>query len=204
MLRLGLTGGIACGKTVAAKIFQRLGIALLDADAIALQLSIQGTTTYDKIVAHFGNSFLDDNKDINRKKLRQEIFEHAQQRKALEAILHPAVRQILVTQTAALPKKTYCVLSIPLLFEERMEDLVDKIVTIECEQSLQIQRLMQRDACTQAQALQAIASQTSSSERRAKAHFIVYNNAGLDALENNIQAIDRQLRSDATTQTKLC
>lgn len=194
MLRVGLTGGIACGKSAAATIFRKLQVDVIDADELARELSEQGTETYQHIVQEFGRSYITNTGALDRRKLRLEIFNHPDQRACLEKILHPPIRQALLAQTQKLPEKHYCILSIPLLFEAKMDDLVDQIIVISCPQELQIQRLMARDNCDRKHALQIIQSQKMPAQSSAKADFVISNAGDAAVLESCVRAIDKKLR----------
>ena len=195
MIKVGLTGGIGCGKTETERCFEQLGVSVIDADQLAHQLSEKGTDCYTKIVALLGHAYLTENGSLNRKKIRQEVFNQAQRRAQLEAILHPAIRHALSEQIQALPNHKYCLLTIPLLIESGMDDLVDKIIVVECARETQLERVTQRDDCDRSQAIQIIASQASPEARRAKANFIIQNNEDLMALKERVRAIDQSLRA---------
>lgn len=191
MFVIGLTGGIASGKTTVAHFFKALGISIIDADAISHQLTQPHTMAYQKIVAHFGLSILKKDETLNRKKLRRIIFQNKTQRKWLENLLHPLIRQ---TMTAEIKKATspYCICVIPLLVESRGIDFIDRILLVEAPLDLQIIRAKERDA-TNAKAIQKIIdAQASQAEKRKIANDILMNDADLLSLEKKVQQLHQQ------------
>ena len=126
MLKVGLTGGIASGKSTVSQLFSTLGIDIIDADLIAHQLVEPGQDCLDKITQTFGGNFLLNNGELDRQQLRQVIFSDLEARQQLEAILHPIIRQQLITQSDN-SSSTYCILSVPLLIEAKMTSLVNRV-----------------------------------------------------------------------------
>src|SRR5687767_969781 len=116
MFTIGLTGGIGSGKSTVAELFSQLGIDVIDADAIAKMLVDSQEAISKKIIAHFGPSFLDNNGHINRKKLREIIFDSVEERRWLERLLHPLIIDEIKKQVAR-ARSPYCIIIIPLLFE---------------------------------------------------------------------------------------
>jgi len=147
MLKVGLTGGIGCGKSTVAKIFADLNIPVLDADQIAHRLVEKGQPALARIQQEFGASILSPDGLLNRRHLREIVFSDLTQKQKLESILHPLIYktiQAALEQLAA----PYCIVSIPLLFETDMTRLVDRILVIDCPVETQIERVKIRDNLT--------------------------------------------------------
>jgi dephospho-CoA kinase len=172
-LKIGLTGGIGSGKTTVCQLFADYSIPIIDADIIARQLVEPGQPALDEIIRQFGHDILS-NDSLDRKKLGKIIFADKEKKKQLESILHPAIYQRLKQQASTL-QSPYCILAIPLLLETGMEDLVDRILVIDCPVALQYQRVKQRDALSDQQIDQIIASQISRDERQKQADDIIDN-----------------------------
>lgn len=176
MLKIGLTGGIGCGKTTVSQLFAALDVPIIDADEISHQLVQPNQPALLKIQQTFGSGFLLDNGELNRGALKNYIFENTQAKKQLESILHPLIFQEIARQTALL-KKAYCILSVPLLFETNAQSLVDRILVVDCEVQAQIERVQKRDNLSLKQIQAIIAHQVSRDFRKANAHDIL-DNAG--------------------------
>ena len=174
MLKIGLTGGIGCGKTTVAKIFEHLNIPVIDADEIAHQLVAIGQPALAGIRQVFGADCINPDGSLNRKKLRDVIFSDRQQKQKLEALLHPLVYQAIQTQLAQL-HAPYCIISIPLLFETDMTALVDRILVVDCPVKTQIERVQQRDNITIDRIRAIIDSQASRTYRKTHADDVIDN-----------------------------
>lgn len=181
MLRIGLTGGIGSGKSTVAHRFAQLGIPIIDADAISHQLVKPGETALAAIVAHFGTGILNADGSLNRKQLRETIFSNPEQRKSLEAILHPRIRKAMLEQLAGLDS-AYCILSIPLLIEGGWHNELDRILVIDAPHELQIERAMNRDGVTMGNIQAIIDGQIDSKSRLAAADDILSNDSDIAAL----------------------
>ena len=168
MLKIGLTGGIGCGKTTTSTLFEQLNIPIIDADTIAHQLVEIGKPALSEIVLAFGSDIINIDGSLNRKKLSQLIFSDSLQKQKLEAILHPKIYQAIQTAVEALDS-AYCIISIPLLFETNMIALVDRILVIDCPVESQIERVQKRDGLPLAQIQAIINSQVSRTFRRSHA-----------------------------------
>ncbi len=184
-LRVGLTGGIASGKSTVCAIFAELGATIVDADDIARAVCQPGQPAYQQIVAHFGNKVVFDNGQLNRQALRDIIFNDDKARQALEAIIHPLVRQQLAIQlqqnSAALT-----IVAVPLLIEANMQDLFDRILLVTANRATQLKRLLSRDKISPALAEQMIAAQIDDQQRLHYADDIIDNNGGVELLTSQI------------------
>lgn len=174
MLKVGLTGGIGCGKSTVAKIFADLNIPVLDADEIAHRLVDKGQPTLAQIQQEFGEDILNPDGALNRKKLRELVFSEPAQKQKLEAIIHPLVYQSLQSALEQL-HAPYCIISIPLLFETGMTHFVDRILVIDCPVETQVERVKVRDKLC-AEIIQSIIDhQVSRAYRQAKADDLIDN-----------------------------
>lgn len=172
---IGLTGGIASGKSAAAEQFAALGVPVVDADQIARELVEPGKPALQAICQHFGQHLLRENGELDRAALRDIIFNDAQARHDLEAILHPQIRATIRERVSAL-SGCYCVIVIPLLAEsEESWPILDHILLIDCPESLQLERLQQRDQLDPEQAQRILEAQASREQRKAIADEIIDN-----------------------------
>ncbi|MDO9168378.1 MAG: dephospho-CoA kinase [Methylobacter sp.] len=174
MLKVGLTGGIGCGKSTVARIFSALHIPVLDADEIAHRLVEKGQPALARIRQEFGPASLNPDDSLNRKNLRELIFSDLKQKQKLESILHPLIYKTLQTELEQLIAP-YCIISIPLLFETGMTHLVDRILVIDCPIETQIERVTLRDNLTVARIQSIIDSQVSRAFRKANADDLIDN-----------------------------
>ena len=174
MLIIGLTGGIASGKSVVTDHFATLGVPVIDADIIARELVEAGKPALEKISQRFGKTILLDNGELNRPALREIIFTDEPARHDLEAILHPLIRNEITVRIAALDD-CYCIVVIPLLTESSGWEILDRILVIDCPETIQLQRLQQRDHIDADQALRILNTQASREQRKAIADDIIDN-----------------------------
>jgi dephospho-CoA kinase len=144
MLKVGLTGGIGCGKTTVSNLFAGFGVPVLDADQAARELTDKGQPALAQIREAFGDSIMNSDGSLNRSQLKKLIFSDAQKKRKLEAILHPLILAALTARIEQLDAP-YCILSIPLLFETKLEPIVDRILVVDCPVELQIERVSKRD-----------------------------------------------------------
>lgn len=173
-LSVGLTGGIASGKSVVANAFERLGVSTIDADTVARDIVEPGQPALAEIAQHFGADVLDEAGRLNRRRLRQTIFDDADARGRLEAITHPRIRRELVRRRD-ICESEYCILVVPLLVKGSMTDLVDRILVIDAPESVQHDRLMARDDVDEELAHKMIAAQDKRADRLAAADDVLIN-----------------------------
>jgi len=187
MLKVGLTGGIGCGKSTVARIFANIAmegagaaltIPVLDADEIAHRLVEKGQPALAQIQQEFGAAILNPDGSLNRKTLKEQIFSDLKQKQKLESILHPLIYKTLQAELEQLVAP-YCIISIPLLFETGMTHLVDRILVIDCPVETQLERVKSRDNLTIESIQSIIDSQVSRAFRKAKADDLI-NNSGAD------------------------
>jgi dephospho-CoA kinase len=176
MLKVGLTGGIGCGKSTVAEIFSGLNIPVLDADAIAHSLVEKGQPALTQIQQIFSVTILNSDGSLNRNALRDLVFSDPLQKQQLESILHPLIYGTLQIKLGQL-SAPYCIISIPLLFETNMTDLVDRILVIDCSVEAQIERVQSRDKLTTERIHSIINSQVSRAYRKSKADDLINNSS---------------------------
>ena len=199
---IGLTGGIASGKSALEREFMALGIFVADADRIARDIVEPGQPALAAVAAHFGNGILDAEGRLDRARLRARIFQEDGARHALEALLHPLIRAQLAGQCRA-ATSPYAVAMVPLLTEgggRATYPWLDRILVVDASPALQKSRLMQRDGIDEALADRMIAAQATRTQRLALADDIVVNDGELAHLQAAIQALDARYRALAAAQ----
>lgn len=173
-LTVGLTGGIASGKSLVASAFQRLGVTIVDADVVARDIVEPGQPALAEIVERFGADIVDDDGRLKRRDLREIVFADAQARSDLEGITHPRIRAELARRRDA-AQSDYCLLVVPLLVKSSMIDLVDRVLVVDAPEVVQMERLMSRDDIDEDLARRMIAAQDARSERLAMADDVLIN-----------------------------
>lgn len=173
-MTVGLTGGVASGKSTAAEAFRALGVPLINADQVAREVVAKGTPVLARIRSEFGAGFLGADGELDRPKMRQHVFADASARRALERITHPAIRERLVAWRDA-QTSPYCILDVPILIEAGMDALVDRILVIDAPEDVQIERLRQRDRISDELARQMLAAQAPREQRLARCDDRVAN-----------------------------
>ncbi|WP_069471098.1 dephospho-CoA kinase [Candidatus Marithrix sp. Canyon 246] len=189
-LKIGLTGGIASGKTTVSNLFAQLGVPIIDADVISRSLTEPETTAFKLIVQTFGVKILQADGRLNRAKLAKIIFSDTEQRHRLEKILHPSIQQLMLAKAAKI-KTAYCILSIPLLIETNQIKLVDHILVIDCPIDLQRQRIIDRNGISSNQIEQILMSQTTREARLAIADDVILNDISLEQLKSKVLALHK-------------
>ncbi len=178
--RVGLTGGIASGKSTVARLFEELGIAVYDTDLISRQLMQPGKAGFEQAVSHFGSGILDAQHGINRSELRRIVFENPEERTWLEGVLHPLIREESQRLISAPQTGPYAILVVPLMFETKFDQLVQHIVVIDCPIEVQRHRLLLRDNCSPDLAEKMIGAQMSNAERLIRANSVIDNSTDKD------------------------
>ena len=187
-LRIGLTGGIASGKSTVTQRFAELGVPVIDADVASRIVVEPGTAGLAQVVARFGAGVLHADGQLDRRALRDLIFQDASLRQALDAILHPLIRAEMERE-AAQAKAPYVVMAIPLLVEGgNAGKRVDRVLVVDADETLQIQRLQARDGGSQEQARAILSSQASRAARLGQADDVILNSGTVAELR---QAVDR-------------
>lgn len=188
MLTVGLTGGIASGKSLAATAFAALGAPVINADQVARDVVAPGTEGLRRIRERFGAAFIQADGQLDRRRLREHVFADAQARRDLEAITHPAIgarlRQWRDAQTAP-----YCVLDVPILVESGLDRLADRILVIDAPVAVQVERLVGRDRISAELAARMLAAQASREQRLARADDVILNAGAPDAVGEAVQRL---------------
>lgn len=180
-LVLGLTGGIATGKSTVAKMFEERNIPVIDTDQIARELLNKGTESYNEVIKFFTSDILLTNGEINRKKLGRIIFSNAQKREKLNSILHPRVLNIVDAEIQKSKDKDekVIVLDVPLLFESEFDKKVDKTIVVYTSHAEQVKRLMERDLIKREYAEMKINAQMSINDKVDIADFVINNSLSI-------------------------
>lgn len=197
--RVGLTGGIASGKSTVADRFAELGIPIIDTDVIARDLVQPGEPALDAIHARFTDAVLDASGRLDRGAMRKIIFASEDARLELEAILHPRIGAEVLRQSD-LVNGPYQIIVVPLLVNSPLRQNLDRTLVVDCSEDEQIRRLVQRDKETPAQARRILAAQSSREERLAIADDVIRNDVDLQALGKNVKDLDRKYRHLAALQ----
>jgi dephospho-CoA kinase len=199
---VGLTGGIGSGKSVVANLFEKLGAAVIDTDAIAHQLTLGGGAAIPAIQAQFGADFLNADGSLNRAAMRQRVFSDSTAKQTLETVLHPLIRRQVEAQIAV-SDAPYVLLAIPLLVETGAYlDHIERVVVVDCNESLQLARTVARSSLAPSEVKAIMATQVSRVERLRHADDIILNNGELSSLSIPVAVIDQRLRALATAQKK--
>lgn len=188
MLKIGLTGGIGCGKTTVACLFAELNIPVIDADDIARQLVEKGQPALNRIALEFGPDILDADGALNRSQLKALIFSDPTKRQTLEGILHPLVYQTIQASLEKLDA-AYCIICVPLLIETGMTGFVDRVLVIDCPEEIQIERVQVRDRLAPKTIRAIIATQVPRSVRIASADDLIDNSEPDSGLAEQVKKL---------------
>ena len=200
MYVVAITGGIGSGKTTVANQFAALGIEVVDADLIAREVVEPGTPALAAIASHFGPGILDEQGRLDRRALRERIFSDPAAKSWLNALLHPIIRSEMLRQCAA-ANSPYCLLVVPLLVENRLTELADRVLVIDVDEATQIERTCRRDGVNREQAQAILASQASRSERLAMADDVLDNQSGTtETIRERILALHETYLAFASQQ----
>ncbi|MFW5451824.1 MAG: dephospho-CoA kinase [Methylophagaceae bacterium] len=203
MLKIGLTGGIASGKSTVCHLFSQYDVPIIDADIIAKELVEPNQVAYQEIIAAFGTEIVQQNGYLNRPRLRQLIFTDSIAKQQLENILHPKIRQQLMRQSQQF-HSPYCILVIPLLIEAQMQDLVDQILVIDLNPEQQLTRLCQRDNISENNAQMMINSQRDRKQRLAVADDVIDNNNATNMLDQLVAQLHKKYLNLAKSSAMSC
>lgn len=185
MYRVGVTGGIASGKTTVCHLFARHGVAIIDADEVARELVQIGSDCYQRIVAYFGSDCLLPDNSLNRRFLRERIFADHDAKHEIEAILHPAIHHTMLERSEQV-SSPYCLMVIPLLAESHHDYHLDRILVIDCPVELQRERLMSRDAISSELAQAILDQQVKAPTRLALADDVINNDNAFMPLKKKV------------------
>ena len=192
MLTIGLTGGIGSGKSEVADMFSRLDVPVIDADVIAHEVVQPGTSALAEIIAEFGEQFLSSNGTLARTRLAKIVFHDPEQKARLESIIHPLVRARIRAFKKQHQDKAYIIVVIPLLLESGQRDLVDRILVVNADETVRIERVRARDDREVAQIRAIIRTQADDAQRREAADDMLDNSGSLDELQQGVQKLHQQ------------
>ena len=197
MKLVGLTGGIASGKSTVARILKDLGAAIVDADALSREVVSPGQDGWHEIVATFGREVLQTDQTLDRQRLRKLIFNNPEARKKLEAIIHPRVRALAEKRIREHGDAGYAIVvyEVPLLFEGGLQEWLRPVILVASDVNIQRQRLQQRDSLDAEAAQKHINAQMSLVEKRRLADYVIENNGTLADLEAQVRAVLAEIQA---------
>lgn len=189
---IGLTGGIATGKSTVSQMLKDRGAKIVDADQIAREVVKPGSIGAKEIENRFGSAFFDENGELIRRKLAALIFQDEQARKDLNNLLHPIIREQMKQETQRIWRKSsdaIIIWDVPLLYESRLTKQVDQVIVVYIPEFLQIQRLMMRDRFTREEAMQRIQSQMPIEKKKELADYIIDNSGSYENTERQVDQL---------------
>ena len=196
MLKVGLTGGIASGKSTVSEAFARLGAKVLDADEVAREVVLPGKPAWTKLRHTFGSEFFHPDGRLNRSKLRRLVFADPEQRSRLNAIVHPEVMREIdfrFEQLTSSAEHAVVLVDVPLLIEVGVAHRFDKVVVVYANESVQVMRLMQRDGLSREEARQALSVQIDLREKAQKADFVIDNSGTPGETQAQVEKVWQEL-----------
>lgn len=205
MLIVGLTGGIASGKSTVADMFKREGAYIIDIDKISRDVVKPGKPAWQEVVNVFGKEVLNEDETLNRKKLGDIVFSDAEKRGKLEEIIHPKIsaeKQRKISEIAKKDKQAIVIIDIPLLIETNKQDTVDKVVLVYTSSQGQIERLVKRDDFSLKDAHKRLASQMPIENKKKFAHYVINNEGPLDKVQKEVKEIFQKLREEENQKQK--
>ena len=200
MYLIGLTGGIAAGKSTVAKRWVELGAIEIDADLIAREVVEPGTTGLQQIREHFGEAVINEDGSLDRASLGRIVFADHSELKALNAIVHPLVKARTAELLAKMPEHAIVIYNVPLLVEAAVDHQFDKVVTVEAPEDEQISRLIANRGMTESEAKARIVTQAKPVERAARAEHILSSNQDIHMLLRDADALWRDIEKSAAAK----
>ena len=186
---IGVTGGIGSGKTTVCNLFHELfAIPVIDADIIAKDVVKKNQPALQAIVAEFGEDILTHSGELDRPKVKKLVFSHPAKRKVLEQIVHPAVRNEMRLQISRVDK-SYCLLSVPLIAESTDKSIFDRILVVDCDETIQMERVISRDRLANETVVAIMKAQASREDRLLIADDIIINNGPTSQLNDQVQLL---------------
>jgi|LQYC01.1.fsa_nt_gi dephospho-CoA kinase len=205
MLIVGLTGGIASGKSTMADMFKKEGAYIIDIDIISRDVVKPGKPAWQDVIHIFGKEILNDDQTLNRKKVGDIVFSDAEKRKKLEEIIHPEITAESLMKINKIAKKdnqAIVIIDIPLLIETGKQDTVDKVVLVFTSPQVQIERLVKRDGLSLEDAHKRLAAQMPIENKKKYAQYIINNEEPLDKIQKKVKEIFRELKKDEAQKQK--
>ena len=196
-LKIALTGGIACGKSSVIQVFKKNAIAIIDLDVIAREVVEPNTQALSELVAHFGNGILNDDQSLDREALRQQLFDNSENQKIIEEILHPKILEKMQMGIEKL-NVPLVVVEVPLLVEQKLSNLFDRAIVVDCDEQNQLKRLLKRENIDEKLAKTMISAQASRKQRLALSKKLP-----TDILENNSQIFEMEQKAQDLAQKLL-
>ncbi|HBZ81047.1 MULTISPECIES: dephospho-CoA kinase [Brevibacillus] len=195
---LGLTGGIATGKSTVTGMLRERGIPVIDADQIAREVVEPGKPAYEAIVRHFGRDILLEDGQIDRKGLGEIVFSDESERQKLNAIVHPEVRRVMREEAEAAEANGADIvfMDIPLLFESKLQHMVEKIVVVYAPGDMQLARMMERDELEEEQAQKRLRAQFPIDQKKLEADFLIDNSFSREETERQVEALLAEIRAE--------
>ncbi|WP_293747144.1 dephospho-CoA kinase [uncultured Paraglaciecola sp.] len=187
---VGISGGIGSGKTTVTNLFAEYGIEVIDADLIAREVVEPGTLGLSAIIDKFGQSVLDDTGHLNRATLRTLVFNDIAVKDWLNQLLHPLIREQMLVQTEN-AKSVYCLLSVPLLVENKLYEQVDRVVIVDVDEQVQLQRTVLRDKTNEQQIRAIMAAQATRQQRLAVTDDVIDNNGQTEDLAKQVTQLHK-------------
>ena len=197
MKLIGLTGGIASGKSTVAAILRRLGASIVNADELSREVVQPGQDAWNEITKSFGSDILQEDMTLDRKKLRKIVFDNPEARKKLEAIVHPRVRALAEKRISELAASgsSVIVYEVPLLFEAQIHLWLRPVILVACDIETQKKRLLERDHLTELEAQQHLDARMSLEEKRKLADSVIENDGTLEELEQDVRAVLQKIQA---------
>ena len=204
ILLLGVTGGIASGKSTVACMLEEMGAPMIDFDVLAREVVAPGKPAWKEIVDYFGNGVLQKDRSLNRAQLRDEVFQNPEKRKKLESMTHPRILDLYLTRVKEFRSASTPILQavIPLLFEANLQKLVHKILVVYIPWEMQRERLMKRDHISRAEAERILSAQMPLDEKMARADFVIHNEKGLEKTRKQVENIMHSLKTKLAVRIK--
>lgn len=190
IMNIGLTGGIAAGKSTVGRMLTDRGAALIDLDRIAREVVEPGREPLRLIAERFGSAVLNEDGTLNRSRLGEIVFASEEERKALEGITHPAIRAVMRERMEALQReepKRLVVVDVPLLYESRLQSYFQQVMVVYVPRAVQLERLMERNGLSEAEALRRIDAQMDIEEKRRMADIVIDNSGSQEATEAQVE-----------------
>ncbi|EPQ57838.1 CoaE-domain-containing protein [Gloeophyllum trabeum ATCC 11539] len=206
MLVVGLTGGIATGKSTVSNLLKTHGIPVVDADVLAREVVLPGTKAHKQIVQYFGPTILQEDGTLDRPKLGSIVFTDAEKRKKLNSIVHPAVRWAMFWAVVKywLKGEKMCVVDVPLLIESGIHKWVGKVVVVYCSAEIQLQRLMKRDGSSREAATSRLNAQLPITEKVDYADEVIDNSGTVQELEQQVTSFINRLKKEVDWTWRVC